>query len=348
MSVRVGIIGCGGISGFHLRGYEAVGAQVVHVADADADRARARAAAFGCDWTTDYRRLLEDPRVECVSICTPNHLHREHAEAALAAGKHVLCEKTMTTNPADARALVEAVEKSGLVFQVAYMKRFLPAVRKARELVPRLGKLLSGIVRVYHPMSREGLDSAGGDFWLLNPEKGGGGVLVHSGSHMLDMMRFLVGEPAAVDARSHWHKGIIDYYDTAYFQMEAGFTMFFESGWLDLPNLGVRHNGWDERIEITGENGRLEVYTMWWTRPEIEEPFVRFYSAEDREVHEYHPEIADCFVEEVKAFVEAVRSGTPASPNVRDGYMVQAMIDAVYRSSAEGRRVEIEKLEDPG
>ena len=332
MSVRVGIIGCGGISGFHLRGYEEVGAEIVHVADADEERAKGRAAKYGCAFTSDYRKLLDDPRVECVSICTPNHLHCEHAEAALAAGKHVLCEKTMTSNLADARALVEAVEKSGRTFQIAYMKRFLPAVRKAKELVPRLGKLLSGIARVYHPMSRAGLESARG------------GVLVHAGSHMLDMMRFLCGDPVAVDGKSHSFKGTIDYYDTACFQMEAGHTMFFESGWLELPNLGVRHNGWDERIEITGENGRLEVYTMQWTRPEIEEPFVRFYSAEDREVHEYHPEIADCFVEEVKAFVEAVRSGKPASPGVYDGYMVQAMIDALCRSSAEDRRIGIERL----
>lgn len=345
MSVRVGIIGCGGIAHFHIRGYKQAQAEIVCVADSDETRAKSLAQELGCDWTTDYRKLLENPRVECVSICTPNYLHREHAEAALAAGKHVLCEKTMTTNLADALSLVEAVRKSGLVFQIGYMKRFVPAVIKAKELVPRLGKLLSGSVRVYHPMSRSALELAGGDFWLLNPEKGGGGVLVHSGSHMLDLMRFLVGEPVAVDARTSIYKDILDYHATAYFQMEAGFTTFFESGWLDLPNLGVRHNGWDERIEITGERGKLEVYTMWWTRPDIEEPFVRFYSAEDRTVYQYHPEISDCFVEEVRSFVEAIRTGRKPSPDVYDGYMVQAIIDAIYKSSARNTRMEIERLQ---
>lgn len=344
MSVRVGIIGCGGIAHFHIRGYKEVGAEIVCVADSDEERARAVASELGCSWTGDYTKLLDDPRVECVSVCTPNHLHYEHAKAAIAAGKHVLCEKTMTTKLDDARELVEAVEKSGLVFQVGYMKRFVPAVRKARELVPRLGKLMSASVRVYHPMSREALQSAGGDFWLLNPEKGGGGVLVHSGSHMLDLMRLLIGNAVAVDARSHLFNGIIDYFDTAYFQMEDGFTTFFEAGWLDLPNLGIRHNGWDERIEITGERGRLELYTMWWTRPEIEEPFVKFYSADDRTVYEHHPEIKDCFVEEVKAFVDAICKGTRPSPDVYDGYMVQALIDAVYSSSARNERVEVERL----
>ena len=344
MSIKVGIIGCGAISGFHLRGYDEIGAEMVHFADKDEAMARDRASKYNAAFSSDYHKLLADPRVECVSVCLPNHLHREAAEAALAAGKHVLCEKTMTSNLPDAKALVEAVEKSGLKFQIAYMKRFLPAVRKTKELVPMLGKLLSGTVKVYHPMSREGLESAGGDVWHLNPEKGGGGVLVHSGSHMLDMMRFLAGDPVSVDAKSHMSKGIIDYYDTAYFQMEAGFTMFLEAGWLDFPNNGVRHNGWDERIEIVGEKGKLEVYTMWWTRPEIEEPFVRLYSAEDREVREYHPKISDCFVDEVKAFAEAIQSGKPTSPDVYDGYMVQAIIDAICKSSAEGRRVEIERL----
>ncbi len=345
MSVRVGIIGCGGISHFHVRGYKEAGAEIVCVADSNKDRARNLSRELNCEWTTDYRKLLENSRIECVSICTPNYLHREQAEAALAAEKHVLCEKTMTTTLEDAAALVEAVRRSRLIFQVGYMKRFVPAVQKAKELLPRLGKLLSGVVRVHHPMSRDGLESAGGDFWLLNPSKGGGGVLVHSGSHMLDLMRFLVGDPVAVDARTHFYKGIIDYYDTAYFQMTDGFTMFFESGWLDLPNLGVRHNGWDERIELTGEDGRLELFTMWWTRPDIEEPFVRFYCADDRTFYEYHPEIKDCFVEEVKAFVDAVKEGRPASPDVCDGFMVQAMIDAIYKSGAEGRRVEIERLQ---
>lgn len=342
MSIRVGIIGCGGISGFHIGGYRKAEAEIVHVADADPERAKARGDALSCRWTPEYRELLGDSSVQAVSVCLPNHLHREVAEAALAAGKHILCEKTMTTNLADAKAMVEAVRKHGLIFQVAYMKRFLPAARKAKELVPRLGKLLSGAVRVYHPQSREAFDLIGSDFWLFDVAKGGGGVLVHSGSHMLDLMRYLVGDPTAVDAKCQYIKGL-DYYDTAYFQMDAGFTMFFESGWLDLQNLGVRHNGWDERIEITGENGRLELFTMWWTRPDIEIPFVRFYDATTNEIREMYPPIEDCFETEVASFVQSVRTGKQASPDVYDGYMVQAIIDAIYQSDKTGSRVAISK-----
>ena len=343
MSIKVGIIGCGSISEFHIRGYEAAGAEVVHVADTDETRAKDRSAALGCAYSTDYRKLLEDSQVECVSVCLPNHLHRQAAEAAIAAGKHVLCEKTMTSNLPDAKALVGAVEASDRIFQVAYMKRFLPAVQKAKELIPRLGKLLSGIVRVYHPFPRENWDLVGGSVWLLNKEKGGAGVLVHSGSHMLDAMCFLCGDPVSVGAKCHFNKGL-DYYDTAYFEMEAGFTMFFESGWLDLPNLGIRDNGWDERIEITGDKGRLELFTMWWTRPDIEVPFVRVYTAEDAETRDIYPPTKDCFEEEVIAFVDSAKEGRQGRPDVYDGYMVQAIIDAVYRSSDEDRRVPIERL----
>ncbi len=345
MSVKAGIIGCGGISSFHIRGYKAAETEIVHVADADENRAKDRAAALGCKHSTDYHQLLQDPQVDCVSICLPNHLHREAAEAAIAAGKHVLCEKTMTSNLPDAKALLGTVRASDRIFQIAYMKRFLPAVQKARELVPKVGKLLSGAVKVYHPFPEAGWEGVGGEVWLLNKEKGGAGVLVHSGSHMLDSMRFLCGDPVSVDAKCHFRKGI-DYYDTAYFQMEAGFTMFFESAWLDLPNLGVRHNGWDERIEITGENGRLELFTMWWTRPEIEVPFVRLYTADSCQTCEIYPPIKDCFEEEVIAFVNCIKNGASPSPDVYDGYMVQAMIDAVYRSGEENRRMSIERLPD--
>ncbi|MDO8587946.1 MAG: Gfo/Idh/MocA family oxidoreductase [Armatimonadota bacterium] len=343
MSVKVGIIGCGSICEFHLRGYEKADAEIVYVADANETRAKARAAAYDCQWATDYHKLLQDPRMDCVSICLPNHLHREAAEAAIAAGKHVLCEKTMTSNLEDAKALVAAVEAGNSIFQIAYMKRFVPAMQKAKELVPKLGKILSGTVRVYHPFPTANWDRVGGDIWLLNKEKGGAGVMVHSGSHMLDAMRFLCGDPLSVEAKCFFRKGL-DYYDTAYFQMEAGHTVFFESGWLDLLSLGVRNNGWDERIELTGEKGRLEVFTMWWTRPDSEVPFVRFYSGEDGETRDIYPPVKDCFVEEVAAFVDSVKQGKQGEPDVYDGYMAQAMIDAAYRSDEEGRRMPIERL----
>ncbi|MDO8684241.1 MAG: Gfo/Idh/MocA family oxidoreductase [Armatimonadota bacterium] len=343
MSVKVGLIGCGSIADFHLNGYKAADAEIVHVADADETRAKARAEALNCPWSSDYHKLLADPQIDCVSVCLPNHLHREASEAAIAAGKHVLCEKTMTSNLPDAKALVAAVEASDRIFQIAYMKRFIPAMQKAKELIPRLGKLLSGTVRVYHPFGEEAWKHVGGDIWLLNKDKGGAGVIVHSGSHMLDAMRFLCGDPLSVEARCHFKKGL-DYYDTAYFMMEAGFTLFFESAWLDLQNLGVRNNGWDERIEITGEKGRLEVFTMWWTRPDVEVPFVRFYSAEDGETREIYPQAKDGFIEEVLAFVNSVKEGKQGRPDVYDGYMVQAIIDAAYRSNEEGRRLPIERL----
>jgi predicted dehydrogenase len=343
MSIRVGIIGCGGISGFHISGYRKAGAEIVCVADADESRAKSMGENLGCRWTTDYHQLLNEPGIQAISICLPNYLHREVAEAALSAGKHILCEKTMTTNLPDAKALVEAVEKSGLIFQIAYMKRFFPAAIKARELVPRLGKLMSGLVRVYHPQSRDAFKLIGTDFWLFDHEKGGGGVLVHSGSHMLDLMRFLVGDPVSVDAKCHRIKGM-DFYNTAYFQMASDFTMFFESSWLDLQNLGVRNNGWDEKIEITGERGRLELFTMWWTRPDEEVPFVRFYSADDNETHEIYPPTQNAFEQEVVSFVRSVESGKQGAPDVHDGYMVQAIIDAVYRAGDSGERVEIERL----
>lgn len=342
MSVKIGIIGSGGICGFHLRGYDKADAQIVHFSDVDESRAKGRAANYGAMASGHYSELLADPQVEAVSICLPNHLHREAAEAALAAGKHVLCEKTMTSNLPDAKALVKAVEASDRIFQIAYMKRFFPAAQKAKELIPRLGKLLSGTVRVYHPFAKAGWDSVGTN-WMTNEEHGRSGVLVHSGSHMLDLMRFLCGNPVSVDAMSHYIKGV-DYYDTAYFRMEDGFTMFFETGWLDLQNLGVRNNGWDERIEITGENGRLELYTMWWARPEIEVPFVRFYSAEDGETREIFAPITDAFEVEVDSFVESVKAGKQGKPDVYDGYWVQAIIDAIYQSGDEGRPVEIDRL----
>ena len=105
MSIKVGVIGAGGIATHHIRGYQQAGTPVIMVADAQADVARRRGEELGCAWTADYRDLLARPDIDAVSICVPNWLHYEVADAAVDAGKAVLCEKPMTIQLAQAELL---------------------------------------------------------------------------------------------------------------------------------------------------------------------------------------------------------------------------------------------------
>ncbi|HID95711.1 MAG TPA: Gfo/Idh/MocA family oxidoreductase [Candidatus Latescibacteria bacterium] len=93
MPVKVGIIGCGAISQFHLRGYRKAGAEITAVCDADESLAKRRASSCGAKYFTDYKDLWNQKEIEALSVCVPNFLHYRVALDALEAGKHVLCEK---------------------------------------------------------------------------------------------------------------------------------------------------------------------------------------------------------------------------------------------------------------
>src|SRR4051794_35423206 len=130
--IGVAIIGATGMAGTgHLAGYEAVpGAEVRIIWDQDPERARALAREHGVARVAETREeAWGRDEVQIVSICTPDHLHADHATAALAAGKHVLCEKPMCTTVEDARRMVDAVRRSGKKLMVGMCYRFIPLSR---------------------------------------------------------------------------------------------------------------------------------------------------------------------------------------------------------------------------
>lgn len=151
MSINVGIVGCGGIASHHIRGYRQSGAKIVMVADLDQIAAQARAAELGCDWTTDYHKLLAHPDIQAISICVPNWLHFDVAMAAIEARKAVLCEKPMSISLQQAETLRQLVHDRNAFFQIGYMKRYHPVMQRFREWLPDIGPIEMGLLRCYQP-----------------------------------------------------------------------------------------------------------------------------------------------------------------------------------------------------
>ncbi|MCC6442633.1 MAG: Gfo/Idh/MocA family oxidoreductase, partial [Armatimonadetes bacterium] len=151
MTIRYGIVGCGSISRFHLAALEKIGADIVHIADVDAEKGEALARRCGARFSHDWRSLLEDPEVTAVSVLTPSALHLDICLEAIAAGKDILCEKTLANGAEDACTIASAALKSGSLFMTGFMKRFFPAAVKAKELMPSLGILFSAQARSYQP-----------------------------------------------------------------------------------------------------------------------------------------------------------------------------------------------------
>jgi 1,5-anhydro-D-fructose reductase (1,5-anhydro-D-mannitol-forming) len=136
---------------------------------------------------------LSDPAVQAVYIATPVFLHAPQTIQALRAGKHVLCEKPMAMNEAEARSMVQAAESSGRTLGVAYYRRTYPKVRRAKQLLEAgaIGKPVFAELTCHE--WRDERDSARS--WLLDPAQAGGGPLYDIGSHRIDVLNFLFGQP---------------------------------------------------------------------------------------------------------------------------------------------------------
>jgi predicted dehydrogenase len=152
----------------------------------------AKAAQFGAKAWRTIEEALADSNVHAVYVGTPVFLHAPQTIESLRAGKHVLCEKPMAMNEAEARSMVRAAEESGKTFGVAYYRRCYPKVQRAKQLLEAgaIGK------PVFAELTNHmWFDGSGDRGWLFDPAKAGGGPLLDIASHRIDVLNFLFGQP---------------------------------------------------------------------------------------------------------------------------------------------------------
>lgn len=205
--LRVGIVGTGFMARVHAQAVRADGGLVTAVAGRTADRAAAAAPGLHATRVAgSVAELVADPDVDVVDVCTPNHLHREIAEQALRAGKHVVCEKPLALSPGDAADLTRLAAGAGVVAAVPFVYRFYAAVREARERIRRgdLGRLwlLHGVY-----LQDWLLDGTATD-WRVDPGSGGPSrAFADIGVHWCDLMEFVTGHRvialSATTVRAH-------------------------------------------------------------------------------------------------------------------------------------------------
>ncbi len=350
MPVIAGVIGCGNISRFHFPALEKAGATIRWVCDTNAEAARPWCNRCGARYTPDYREVLADPEVRLVDITTPTVLHRQMCSAAIAAGKAVVCEKTLAENAGDAAAIVQLAESAGTIFYTSYMKRFIPAVEKARELLPELGRILSTYVRAHQ---------CWGDLWTAAPESGffctppgggpsplrrryGGGILVCGGSHMLDLVLFFLGRPVRVSASVDTPEGRdYDLRAAALLETRHG-GVLFEALAHPLNHIGFLRDGWDERIEINGVRGRLEILSAKWDEAGAKASRLIHYDNETGRSVEYHYPAVSPFERALAFFCGNIARGEQGAQPRTTGYEVDELIETMLRSARLGKTLEVE------
>jgi len=180
--------------------------KIVAVCDTDEQKLKKFAEEFDvATAVTDYRELLNNDDIDIVSVATPDFCHAEQSVAFLEAGRHVLCEKPMTLDLADAEKIIAATDRCEAKFMVGQVSRFTPGFGKTKELVEagEIGELY--YVESEYAHSYEHARGAGD--WRVDPRRHG---IIGGGCHAVDLLRYICGHPTRVYAVSN-HKNLTDW-----------------------------------------------------------------------------------------------------------------------------------------
>ena len=193
MTIGIGFIGTGFARRVQIPAFIASdGARIASVASGNLENARATAEEFGIEhFTADWRETVGRPDVDLVCITTPPNLHREMALAAIANGKHVLCEKPMAMSAAEAREMTDAADKAGVLALIDHELRFLPGRRHAFGLLRQNAVGRVRHVKCHFQAPHRGDPSSPWNWW--SDERQGGGALGAIGSHILDSFHWFLG-----------------------------------------------------------------------------------------------------------------------------------------------------------
>lgn len=192
-TIRLGILGGGFMARVHAAAARSAGAQLTAVATSTPVGTLDAARALGATKASDADALIADADIDVVHVCTPNATHAALAHAALAAGKHVVCEKPLATTVADARALADAASDAGLVAAVPFVYRYHPMVREARARIAagEIGALLT----LDCAYLQDWMLLPGDDDWRADAAAGGPSrAFADIGSHLCDLVEFVAGE----------------------------------------------------------------------------------------------------------------------------------------------------------
>jgi predicted dehydrogenase len=297
-------------------------ARIVGIASRDHEKAAAAAARLGIPKSFgSYEALLADPEIEAVYIPLPNTLHAEWSSKALEAGKHVICEKPVAMDAAQAKSMVASAKKNKRLFMEAFMYRFHPQWRRAREILDtgEIGKVRA----VSCSFSYNNTDPSN----IRNRMDVGGGALYDIGCYAISVSRWLVGaEPSRV---------------ISLMNRDATFgTDNLSSGLLDFGASGARASFTVatrafpvQRVEVTGERGSMHLNLPFNAYPDM--PMILEVST-GLGTRRIEAGPADQYGLMFAAFSKAIRENSTAPTAPDDAVANMAVIDALFKSEMSG------------
>ena len=357
--IRIGIVGSGGIAlANHMPGFALCpDARVVALCDSDPATLQRASQQTGITATfTDYQQLLEKADVDAVVIATPNVYHAPIALAAIARGKHVLCEKPIAMNLPEAKRMLEAADAAGVRHMTAFTYRFVPAMRYMHHLVKS-----GAIGRAYHFRASRFQDWGTRNLgWRQVKKLAATGELGDMLSHRIDYGHLLIGPISRLVARTRrfvddrqGHPSDLDDWVAILADYEAGVTGVLESTKL-ATGRGEGHYGQD-LCEMNGSEGTIAYSTQrplelrmgkagakdLETVPLPKEFLV--WPGSPRDPARGDPLVTFRYDQNYE-FYEAVQQERPCRPSFADGAQAQAVMDAALESDAKGQWVGVPKV----
>ena len=342
-------------------------ASIAGVCTTDLARSQSIAEQYGFPLAVRTEdELIEAPDIDVIDVCTPNIYHYQTVKKAIAAGKHIYCEKPLCVTAAEAEEVAALAKQKGLICNIVFNNRHLAPIMRAKALIDegRIGRILSFSAEYLHNSCTDVERPA---VWKQNADVCGGGVLFDLGSHVIDLIYHLCGEFVDVTGRSQIAYGTRTGMDGKEWQTNAD-EAFYLTARLACGAVGtvtvskLIHGANDDlTLSIYGERGSLRFSLM-------QPNFLYFYDATEKpttlggntgyqaiECVGRYPAPGGIFpapkapadwlrghVGSMYSFLNAVHTGTPAAPTFADGAYVQKIMEAAYRSDRTQSTVIIE------
>ncbi len=342
--------------------------KLVAICGRNAEAAAEAARRYGYEtFYTDWRRMLEDDRIQLFDNGGPNDMHAEPCIAAAQAGKHVVCEKPLARTAEEAKAMLDAVVKAGVKHMVAFNYRFVPAIRQARNLIES-----GALGQIYHFRARYLQEWIMPHYntpyiWRVDKKAAGSGALGDLGAHIIDLGRFLVGEVKSVAAMMRTfipERPLPDGSGMGKVEVDDAFVAAVEFangaiGTLEATRFAAgrkNHNC----FEINGEKGsiyfdleRMNELQVFWVgeQPRETQGFHNVLISEG-----YHPWWSNwwphghiigwehTFVHELTHFLDCIVNNKEVGPygaTFEDGYRAACICDAIVESANTRRQVDV-------
>ena len=348
--LKVGIIGTGGISRFHTESYQALdNVEVVACCDIDGEKVKAYAEKYSIPhYYTDCNEMMKKEKLDLVSVTTWNEAHCKCSIAALRGGAHVICEKPMAMNAAEAEEMMRVAKEEGKILQVGFVRRFGGDVGVLKQFE---GAGIVGDIYYAKAVYLRRCGFPGG--WFGDKAYSGGGALIDLAVHFIDLVRFIAGNPKPVSVYGVTYDNLgpnratgaeqawkiksdprftynVEDFASALIRFENGLTLSIETSF----NLNCKRDS--GKVELFGTKGGVVMSPEFEIYTDLGGRFVNIQPASNTQF-----DFTNSFRAEIKGFVDAATGVAPCIAPAEDGVVLMKILDGIYESARTGRSVDL-------